>query len=288
MVLELRLMGCFLGCFGGSKNSKRRTQMVNRGSPRDQVRHFSYFKFCFSPKFESYVLLFPPIFMQHRVSLSLSENNCSVASNVRLYPPNHRYHNIIDGNDESQEYGDIDLDDLDVMDDQDDSDYDHGIACKEVWSESVLTASMKSRTEDTSARTINEEVERPLIRIALPKRIMEAFGQKINAGMEVTVNSVLNPVENTTQWKAVRLKGMQPLKPQKENLIADLEAPHISFSRLEPNFKQSSHILKPKLDHSNNANKESDIDSSLSSWLVSPDITPTKKNITRFDFNEEL
>lgn len=63
------------------------------------------------------------------------------------------------------------------------------------------------------------------------------------------------------------------MKPRKENLIADPEAPHISFRSLE-----SSHGLKPKLDQSKNANKEIAVDSSHSSWLVTPDIAPAKKN----------
>ncbi|CAA2933546.1 Hypothetical predicted protein [Olea europaea subsp. europaea] len=188
----------------------------------------------------------------------------------------------MEGNNETEEYGDSDLDNIEEMDDEGDSDYyneDDGIVCQEVWSESVLTASMESRTEDLSALVINEEVASPLIRIGQPEREMEESGPKtISRDRSDYVDSVLNPVENTTQWKAVKSKGMQPLKPQKENLVADLDAPHISFSSFEPTFKQSSHSLKPKLGQLKNANNEIAVDSSLSSWLVSPDITPAKKN----------
>ncbi|KAL2556399.1 hypothetical protein Fot_01138 [Forsythia ovata] len=346
-------MGCFLGCFGGSKDPKRCKQRVNRGSPRnqrDRVRNvqqqrqegviYAEQSITETPpteipstnlvselrnKPEGEEQLSPSLSPRKRVtfdtnvttythvsiyestdslpennrsvekeeedlerarphqSQSPSENDSSVASRVGLYPPNHRYHNVVNGNDETEEYGDSDLDDLDEMDDQDDSDYyddeDDGIVCQEVWSKSVLTASMESRTEDPSGRVINEEVESPLIRIGLPEREVEAFGPKtIARDRSDYVNSVLNPVENTTQWKAMKSKVSQPLKPQKENLIADLEAPRISFSCLEPTFKQSSHGFKQKLDQSKNANKEIAVDSSLSNWLVSPEITPAKEN----------
>ncbi|CAI9776658.1 unnamed protein product [Fraxinus pennsylvanica] len=342
-------MGCFLGCFGGAKDSQRRKQRVKRGSPRnqrDRGRNVQQLQGVIyaeqstteiphkeipatnsvselrdkpeeeeqlipSPRkrvtFDTKVTTFTHVsiyestdsLLENNRSVEkegeeylerarppqshlLSENDSSVASSVGLYPPNHRYHNVVDGNNETEEYGDSDLDNIYEMDDQDDPDYyneDDGIGCQEVWSESVLTASMESRTEDLSARVINEEVESPLIRVGQPERKVEVSGPKTNSrDRSDYVNSVLNPVENTTQWKAVKSKGMQPLNPQKENLIDDLEAPHISFSSLEPTFKQSSHSLKPKLDQSKNANKEIAVDSSLSSWLVSPDITPAKKN----------
>ncbi|CAA3001594.1 Hypothetical predicted protein [Olea europaea subsp. europaea] len=118
---------------------------------------------------------------------------------------------------------------IDEMDDQDDSDYydqDDGIVCGE------------------------------------PEMEMEASGPKtISRDRSDYVNSVLNPVENTTQWKAVKLKGMQPLKPQKENLIVTT-LKHPTFLSFEAKI-ESFEIV---------------VDSSLSSWLVSPDITPAKKN----------
>ncbi|CAA3002068.1 Hypothetical predicted protein [Olea europaea subsp. europaea] len=142
-------------------------------------------------------------------SHSLSENDSSVASSVGLYPRNHRYHNVMESNDETEEFGDSDLDNIDEMDDQDDSDYydeDDGIVCG----------------------------ESPLIRIGQPEREMEASGPKtISRDRSDYVNSVLNPVENTTQWKAFEAK------------IGSFEIA---------------------------------VDSSLSRWLVSPDITPAKKN----------
>ncbi|CAA2933545.1 Hypothetical predicted protein [Olea europaea subsp. europaea] len=341
-------MGCFLGCFGGAKNSKRRKQRINRGSPRNQrdgVRNVQQQQGVIyaeqsiteipckeipttnsvselrdkpegeeqlipSPRkrvtFDTNVTTYTHVSIYESTdslpeknrsiekeeedlersrppqSHSLSENDSSVASSVGLYPQNHRYHNVMEGNNETEEYGDSDLDNIEEMDDEGDSDYyneDDGIVCQEVWSESVLTASMESRTEDLSALVINEEVASPLIRIGQPEREMEESGPKtISRDRSDYVDSVLNPVENTTQWKAVKSKGMQPLKPQKENLVADLDAPHISFSSFEPTFKQSSHSLKPKLGQLKNANNEIAVDSSLSSWLVSPDITPAKKN----------
>lgn len=176
---------------------------------------------------------------------SLSEDNTSVissvASSVACYPPNHRYHNVRDNDDEAEEeYGDSDLDDLDDYDDEDDHD-DYDIDGQEVWAESVLTSSRESTTENSPVRVTNEEVESRVINTGLLEDEFERLAHKRNArDRSVYVNSVLNPIENITQWKAVKSKGV---KPQKEN------------------FKQDS-------DQSKYRNQEIAVNASLSNWLV--------------------
>ncbi|KAI3461828.1 hypothetical protein Pfo_018491 [Paulownia fortunei] len=208
-------------------------------------------------------------------SHSLSEDDSSVISSVGSYPPNHRYHNARDSDDEAEEYGDSDLDDFDDLDDEDDyDDYDEHsdgrISCQEVLAESVLAASMESRTENPAAQAINEEVESPMVKIRLPDEEVKAFGSKANArDRSDYINSVLNPIENITQWKAAKSKGTHPLKPQ-ENLTANFEAPRISFSS-EPTFRQASFSFKSKSDQVKNKNQEIAVDASLSKWLVSPE-----------------
>ncbi|KAL2540692.1 hypothetical protein Adt_01670 [Abeliophyllum distichum] len=172
---------------------------------------------------------------------SISEEDTSVISSVASYPPNHRYHNVRDSNDEAEEeYGDSDLDDLDDYDDEDDHD-DYDIDGQEVWAESVLTSSMESTTENSPSRLINEEVESHLINTSLLENKVERLSHKTNSrDRSVYVNSVLNPIENITQWKAVKSKGT---KPPKEN------------------FKQVS-------DQSKYRNQDIAVNASLSNWLV--------------------
>ncbi|KAL0304986.1 UNVERIFIED_CONTAM: protein JASON [Sesamum angustifolium] len=179
---------------------------------------------------------------QSHSSQSISEDDNSVTSSVGSYPPNHRYHNARDSDDEAAEYGDSDLDDLDDdEDDYDDDDVDVKIAGQEVWSESVLTASMESRTGNPSPHAIDEEAESPMVKPQLPDEDVKAFGTKPNArDRSDYINSVLNPVENITQWKAAKSKGT-----------------HAPFS-----FKTKSDQLK-------NSNQEISVDASLSNWLAS-------------------
>ncbi|KAI3449812.1 hypothetical protein Pfo_006477 [Paulownia fortunei] len=330
-------MGCFLGCFGGAKDHKRRKQRINRGSPqrqRNRVQNAQQENIISaeqsitettptnlvselrtkpegveqlspSPKkrvtFNSNVTTYEHVSVHESIdslpectinietekqedlktssqSHSISEDDNSVTSSVGSYPPNHRYHNARDSDDEAEEYGDSDLDDLDDLDDEDDyDDYDEDIdariAGQEVWSESVLTASVESRTGNPSAQAIGEEVESPMA----PDEEVKAFVSKTNArDRSDYINSVLNPVENITQWKAAKAKGTHLLRPQKENLTVNFEAPRISFSS-EPTFGQAPFSFKTKSDQLKNANQEIAVDASLSNWLVSPEITPSKK-----------
>ncbi|KAL0383649.1 UNVERIFIED_CONTAM: protein JASON [Sesamum calycinum] len=336
-------MGCFLGCFGGAKDRRRRKQRVNRASPqrqRNKVQNVQQEivitaeqtvaettptnlvselrnkpegveQLSPSPKkrvtFNSNVTTYEHVPVHESIdslpecmasvekeeekglkassqshsSQSISEDDNSVTSSVGSYPPNHRYHNARDSDDEAAEYGDSDLDDLDDdeddYDDYDDDDVDVKIAGQEVWSESVLTASMESRTGNPSPHAIDEEAESPMVKPQLPDEDVKAFGTKPNArDRSDYINSVLNPVENITQWKAAKSKGTHVLKPQKENLTGNFEAPRISFSS-EPPLGQAPFSFKTKSDQLKNSNQEISVDASLSNWLVSPEITPPKK-----------
>lgn len=188
-------------------------------------------------------------------SHSICEDDNSVTSSVGSYPPNHRYHNARESDDEGEVYGDSDLDNLDDEDededeysdyDDEDDDIDARISSQQVWTESVLTESMESRTGNSSPQGVTQEVE------SLP---YHEVGSKCNArDRSGYVNSVLNPVENITQWKAAKSKGTHLSKPQqKENFEADA-----TFS-----FTKKSR------------NQETAVDASLSNWLASPEIKKT-------------
>ncbi|CAK9162183.1 unnamed protein product [Ilex paraguariensis] len=326
-------MGCFLGCFGGSKDRKPRKQR-NKVIPRDQrhgsqkplqitvsseqgitekpvtpvseLRDNSEEHLSLSTRkrvtFDSIVTTYEHVSICESVdslpergdtvsekdkeeslaktshSSSLSEDD-SVTSSVGSYPPNHRYQNFRDSDDEADEYGDTGLDDeddeeLECYGDYDEDDYDR-IEVKEVWCESIPTASMESRT-DNSAREIMEEVESQMTH-------QELKSNRNARDRSAYVHPVLNPVENITQWKAVKSKNAPPLKPQNKNFTSEQEAPHVSFSS-EPSFKQPFLGFKPN--PQNNFNQEVAVDASLSNWLVSSETTPVKK--TSFTGHETI
>lgn len=296
-------MGCFLGCFGGEKDSKRGKKRNNGVIPKQQREGYqnvqqqstisaeqSTAKITptnlvpegeeqLSPNprkrvtFDSNVTTYEHVLVNESTDSlrgddkalkkekeeslktqsqvdSLSEDNTSVISSVASYPPNHRYHNVRDNDDEAEEeYGDSDLDDLDDYDDEDDHD-DYDIDGQEVWTESVLTSSRESTTENSPVRLIHEEVESHVIKTGLLENEFERLAHKTNArDRSVYVNSVLNPIENITQWKAVKSKGT---KPQKKNFNGDS-------------------------DQSKYQTQEIAVNASLSNWLVPSEVSSAKK-----------
>ncbi|GAB2234465.1 hypothetical protein Drorol1_Dr00003719 [Drosera rotundifolia] len=85
------------------------------------------------------------------------------------------------------------------------------------------------------------------------------------------VSSVLNPVENTAQWKSVQAKDTALLKPQKENKSSKEEP----YSSVDP-FPHKSGAKSDESKH----DQEIAVDASLSTWLVSNEKTPKAKMIT--------
>ncbi|GFY99546.1 hypothetical protein Acr_13g0009460 [Actinidia rufa] len=295
-------MGCFLACFGSSKDRKRRNQPKNqrRGthkplhstvSPEQDISAISIAppnkldeQLRSSPRkkvaFDANVRTYEPVSIRESTEIlpesnrnderkeksslphSLSQDD-SITSTVESYPPNHRYNNCRDSDNEEFECEDIDLDYDDEDDDYGDSDED------EDEDRIVRQVSMESTTETYSASVLMEEVD---------SHMKTIWSMRNARDRSVYVHPVLNPVENLTQWKAVKSKGKTPpLKPQKENFTVDQEVPRISFTS-EPIFKQSPFGFKSKLDQSKNQNQEIAIDASLSNWLVSSEtVTPTKK-----------
>ncbi|XP_028065954.1 protein JASON-like isoform X1 [Camellia sinensis] len=322
-------MGCFLACFGSSKDRKRRNQSKNKVLPRGQLQRHGSQKppqpvvssepeisaeptnlilethdkieeqLSPSPRkkvtFDANIKTYDPVSVHESTEIlpesnkdvekqkedcsgkstlfhSLSEDGSSITSSVRSYPPNHRYQNCRDSDDEAEEFecedSDLDeeLEDYGDYDEDEDEDEDKVIVGQETWSKSIPTVSVESGTEISSARDVIEEVDSPLTKCGLPEQEVKKIGSNQNArDRSVYVHTVLNPVENLTQWKAVKSKGTSPLKPQKENFAVEQEAQRISFS------------FKSKSDQSKNQNQEIAVDASLSNWLVSSETTPTKK-----------
>ncbi|XAR61063.1 hypothetical protein NMG60_11034662 [Bertholletia excelsa] len=173
---------------------------------------------------------------QSSLTHSLSEDG-STTSSVGSYPPNHRYQNCRDSDDEAEEFGsedsDLDDDDEDDLENYSDSeDEDTRIVGQKVWSESIPTEISSAQAD------LKEETKK--------------IGANQSArDRSIYVHPVLNPVENLTQWKQVKSKGTPPIKPQKEN-----------FPKSNPTKSQVQEIA---------------VDASLSNWLVSSETTPAQK-----------
>lgn len=216
---------------------------------------------------------------EHKENLSLSKSSSedsSITTSLGSYPPNHRYQNCRDSDDENEDlqFGDSDLDDEDDDDeDSDDDDFDGETEYEDEFVESKKGALSNSG--------ITEEVNSPMLVRGLAENEVKPIGLNRNArDRSGYVHSVLNPVENLSQWKAVKCKRTQVVKPpQKENSTSDQE-PIISFSS-EPSFKESSFSFRSKCDQARKPQQEIAVDASLSNWLGSDETsTPVNKGST--------
>ncbi|CAL5432591.1 unnamed protein product [Camellia sinensis] len=274
-------MGCFLACFGSSKDRKRRNQRKNQVLPRHQIHgirkplqpivspeqdtsakpvnliskvpHRREEQLSLSTRkkvtFDTNIKTYEPVSVCESIEI-LPESNIdgemnkeessgksssshllseddSVISSVESYPSHHRYQNCRDSDDEVENFecavSDLDGDDDEEEEDYEDNDEDDNdrFVGQEVWFESIPTSSMESSTETSSARVFTEEVDSHLTMSGLGEREVKTIGSNRKArDRSVYVHPVLNPVENLTQWKAVKSNFTLPLKAQNENFTA--------------------------------------------------------------------
>ncbi|KAF2286785.1 hypothetical protein GH714_030331 [Hevea brasiliensis] len=311
-------MGCFLACFGSSKDRKRRKQR-RKVQPRDQrnagynpvqqavslvqnnpekptntvseIRDTPEERLSLSPRkkvtFNSNVTTYEHVTVEESIEFSgenedgrksqekdenlakpsqsqSSSEDSSITSSSGSYPSNHRYQNCRDSDDEL-DYGESEIEDDDgVLDYEDDIYEDDGIL------ESRSKGSLPAGTQPP----FTEEIDSPPVISGLPERELKPNPNVRDRS--AYVHSVLNPVENLTQWKAVKAKGTAPLKQQKENFTEGQE-PRISISS-EPSFRELR--FNAKFDQSKKSNQEIAVDASLSNWLGSSENTPVTKPST--------
>ncbi|XP_017984350.1 PREDICTED: DNA ligase 1 [Theobroma cacao] len=193
-----------------------------------------------------------------------SSEHSSITSSSTFYPPNHRYQNCRESDNEDED-GELDYEESDLDDDEDDDyeDFDDG--------------AVESRDMIRGVRGVTEKVDGLVQEEVKPIGLIR--GVRDRSG---NVPPVLNPVENLTQWKAVKAKGAPPPKLRKENLSLEQEEPRLSFSS-DPSFKELSFSFKSKSDHEPmKLDQEVSVDASLSNWLSSSETTPVKKK-SNFD-----
>lgn len=181
----------------------------------------------------------------NHISNSSSSEDSSVTS-TGSYPPNHRYQNCRDSDDEEEE--ELDYCASDLSDEEEECD-----ELGEDFGEDDGIAYSTSRATIAADHVFAEEVESPIpIHSCESERdviVKSIVGSNPNArDRSVYVHPVLNPVENLTQWKVVKAKRTPPLRPQKENCS----------------------MIASETDTPKRLNQEIPVDASLSNWLASP------------------
>ncbi|XP_057534606.1 uncharacterized protein LOC130812964 isoform X2 [Amaranthus tricolor] len=193
----------------------------------------------------------------------------SSVSSLVSFPSNHRYQNCRESDDEDEDEDEelgCEVSDLDDDDNDDDVGFIHDeYHPRQVCEYIKLCTSVESKTKKSSTCLVDDgDSDCILDHASIDKgtKTPEVFnrGARDRAGY---VHSVLNPVENTAQWKTVKVKETLSIKEQKENFKIDLGFQQFS-SKTKSNFGE------PKNDCETVA-------SSLSTWLVSSQSTPPSK-----------
>ncbi|WJX11922.1 hypothetical protein P8452_02469 [Trifolium repens] len=289
-------MGCFLACFGSSKHNRNVLHRNASCKPQQQpsfplVQDHSKIlpntslqlqdktveelsvnarkKVTFDSNVKTYEPVLPEEVEKEEALVkpdhSKSSSEDSSVNSTGSYPPNHRYQNCRDSDDEDEEE---ELDDWpsDLSDDEDDGIREE---CDELgveFEEDDMAYSKSRVKDDVVDHVFAEEVESPII--ATCERDLKTIGFNPNArDRSVYVHPVLNPVENLSQWKIVKAKRTPRLRPQKENYASSDHELQVAFG-----VKEVSEPDMPKM-----LNQEIRVDASLSNWLGSSETTPIKK-----------
>ncbi|KAK7284145.1 hypothetical protein RJT34_18885 [Clitoria ternatea] len=293
-------MGCFLHCFGSSKRTthRRRTHHHHRNaSCREEHPEEStiqdYSKTVLSTEsqvqakteeqlhgstrkkvtFDVNVKTYEPVLIDEVTDFQLeksgeggkeeplvdnskSNSEESSVTSTGSYPTNHRYHSCshIDDEDGEMDYWDSELTDEDDGDGDSDMEEEYDEVGQD-FEEGIVSSLLRNGAKEVFV----EEVESS---VPMCDKDVKSIGlNNPNArDRSVYVHPVLNPVENLTQWKAVKAKRTPPLVSQKENFILNQESQTV-FGGEEPSKK---------------LNKEIAVDASLSNWLASSETTPVK------------
>ncbi|KAG1361860.1 putative protein JASON-like [Cocos nucifera] len=181
---------------------------------------------------------------------------------------NHRYQNCEEEDDDDMEYGEEeeeeeDYDDIDL--DEDDSNV-VDIEGKEEES----NASFLSLVMEKGEQCI-QEVNSSKSKSVSPDRQPPLLAKGSARDRSQYVHPVLNPVENLTQWREVKVRAAPSKNRNKENINSDIKN-KITFSP-EPTFKiekfQKLAGSNPRTDCP--AKHDITVEASLSNWLASLD-----------------
>ncbi|KAJ6911295.1 hypothetical protein NC652_021808 [Populus alba x Populus x berolinensis] len=195
---------------------------------------------------------------KERQSSSLSERDSS-AFKMASYPSNYRYRNCVDSYDEEyeipREESDLDDDEEEEFYEEDEDDDNNGCDIDE------LRVNQKELFGQFSSLSVSSQKRNSLTKLGEEGTTenLKPLGDSNEGGLRSRqyVHSVLKPVENLSQWKAVKAKGTQPPKQQRKENVASEQHPPLS---------SPSNIT-----HSTGLMQEIAVDASLSNWVVPPD-----------------
>ncbi|XP_031111654.1 rRNA biogenesis protein rrp36-like [Ipomoea triloba] len=271
-------MVCFLACFGLTKKQRRRKPR-NKTQPTHQVQgryvpldsekpeepdsetrsDGSVSKESLAVKvkkkvsFNLNVKTYEPLHQEEIEDDDEEKPKCE-------YPSDYRYYNCRESFDEEDE---IQLEESDLEDDEDIDDYDGDDEDYTRDDNEDNHHMLKQKTENTAAVSGGDE---PKSRVLLSD---SCESNRNTRNRSQYVNSVLNPVENLTQWKAVKARERErtQVKNQKENIRLEQEEDHkpaIAKSPSDPlslcNKRNVSDFQPPS--------RDLQVDASLSNWLI--------------------
>ncbi|XP_015087998.1 mitotic apparatus protein p62 [Solanum pennellii] len=272
-------MGCFLGCFGFTNKKQKRIKPCNKfqvhqkyvpldsekeivvdlanSEPRDKPKESSKRKVKKKVSFNLDVKTYERIQDDENNTTYFSEeeektNKQETAkASMSMYPSSHRYYNCNNSYDEEED--EIILEDSDIDDlDDDEEEEDYGVSDDDDDDDGV--------GGDESADSLHIEAENKY------GNVEKLNTDELNEVSRNHRSSVLLPVENLTQWKAVKARGAQQVKHQKENIIK-LDGKPVNSHCVDLNPKYNS---KPK---SKLQGHDISVDASLSNWMVSAKTT---------------
>jgi hypothetical protein len=151
------------------------------------------------------------------------------------------------------EYDEVDYEDsyLDNIDDSIDKDDNGGLMDNGLY-EDDDDGVVELRRAVSAAHVFTEKFDSPMPICGLHAREVKSIGSA--RGRRGYVHAVLNPVENLSQWRALKAKGAPPLRTGKENFLSNQE-PHVPFSS-EPSVNEFSFSLKSKGDQAKKSNQK--------------------------------
>ncbi|PNY13098.1 hypothetical protein L195_g009745 [Trifolium pratense] len=290
-------MGCFLQCFGLSTKRKRRKALYKvlagenqkygnyevlanamteksiipysetRGRDQEMEKNDVKCKKKKKVSFNLNVQIYEPNPSSYQVLDNEEDENeesegrilgeGSAVSTIR-YPSNHRYHNC--SYYDHEEDDDIAYEESDI-----DDEFDEGYG----WDDDCSDESLENYG-DGEVCDQNSKQKKDGMKNQMPLSPDDTELKSNLNGQErsVNMNSVLSPVENLTQWKAIKAKVISSKHRRKENVPSEetTSMPLVS----ETGSKFSTCVLESNDIQSKPLLKEIAVDSSLSNWLVSP------------------
>ncbi|XP_074556056.1 uncharacterized protein LOC141811881 [Curcuma longa] len=198
------------------------------------------------------------------------------------FPSNHRYENCESSDDDhGSEFGE----DEDEFDSDFDEEEEYGIQGNEEESYD----SFFSLPIDKEPQGLQEEVSSTKPDTAssplLDKQPIPAAGGSTRDRSQF-VHPVLNPVENLSQWKEIKVRAVRATNPNKQNLCDEQENKPTLIA--EPEIK----VKKPQVP-TFPTKQEVSVDASLSNWLLSSDNStvetpqPSNSHLSNSSFSRE-